>query len=390
MSGIEWCDRSDWNCIRGCTRVSDGCTSCYAEAIAGRFSGPGQPFHGFAKRTPAGARWTGKVELIAARLTLPLKWRKPARIFVNSAYDLFHESIPDVWIDRVFAVMALCPQHTFQVLTKRSKRMRAWFEEKWQGTPAQTMSFSDGTSIDIPAGKPTGRRSQVEQECEPLLQQFGLADTARDELWTEDDKCKAMQWRWPLPNVWLGVSAEDQPRADERIPDLLATPAAVRFVSGEPMLGLINPARIAHAGRWIDAFTGLDEKGIAHFDNGIDWVIAGGESGPDARPMHPDWARSLRDQCVAAGVAFHFKQWGEWLPWEPEHGPCWVAQDGRSEDHHVLFPVNFDEDQRWDDGLWAIDGKVGHAAFQRVGKKRAGRLLDGREWNEFPNRKEAT
>jgi protein gp37 len=119
---IQWTDRSDWNPVRGCTRVSPGCGGpgphggCYAEVIAARFSDPGQPFHGFAKRGPA--RWTGKVELIKERLTLPLRWRKPARIFVNSMFDLFHEALPDEAIDRVFAVMALCPQHVFQILTK--------------------------------------------------------------------------------------------------------------------------------------------------------------------------------------------------------------------------------------------------------------------------------
>src|SRR3546814_532328 len=123
MSKIEWTDRSDWNPIRGCTRVSEGCRNCYAERIAARFSDPGQPFHGFAKRTAAGGRWTGKVELIEERLDFPLRWRKPARIFVNSTYDLFHESVPNHWIDQVFAVMALAPQHTFQVLTKRPGRM---------------------------------------------------------------------------------------------------------------------------------------------------------------------------------------------------------------------------------------------------------------------------
>jgi len=198
-SKIEWCDRSDWNCIRGCTRISDGCTSCYAEAIAGRFSGPGQPFDGFAKRTPAGARWTGKVELIEARLTLPLKWRKPAHIFVNSAYDLFHEAIPDSVIDRVFAVMALCPRHIFQVLTKRSKRMREYSASSetskrvWAAVCELVDQWYDGrASFRLPC---------IDES--PLL--YALA--AHGARWGGAKP-------WPLRNIWKGVSCEDQQRAD--------------------------------------------------------------------------------------------------------------------------------------------------------------------------------
>jgi protein gp37 len=185
-----------------------------------------------------------------------------------------------------------------------------------------------------------------------LLDRFKLADPDRDELWTEAGKCKAMQWGWPLPNVWLGVSVEDQTRAEERIPDLLATPAAKRFLSCEPLLGPMHLRCIrfpASNRAFLDATNGrTDYPGPhAHPDLAkVDWVICGGESGPNARPMNPGWARLLRDQCQDAGVPFFFKQWGEW-------------QAGDNDTPHGL-------------------------QYYRVGKKAAGAMLDGREWREFP------
>ncbi|MFV0409838.1 MAG: DUF5131 family protein, partial [Paracoccus sp. (in: a-proteobacteria)] len=200
---------------------------------------------------------------------------------------------------------------------------------------------------------------------------------------------------WPLPNVWLGTSASDQASADLRIPKLLDCPAAVRFASLEPLLGPVSlidrdPIRLA---------TGVDARpenrvyvsllrgwGLGPYARpGLDWVIVGGESGRNARPMHPDWARSLRDQCVAAGVPFFFKQWGEWLPWEMGSAPMWGAQNGRSEDGNILFPADIDSAPDWQDGLSEYEpGVTDHAAFQRVGKARAGRLLDGRKWDQVP------
>lgn len=287
-SGIEWTDRSDWNPMRGCTRVSEGCRNCYAERIAGRFSAPGQPFHGFATQTESGARWTGRVELIPERLDLPLRWRKPSRIFTNSAFDLFHESVPDEWIDQVFAVMALAQHHTFQVLTKRAARMRAYM------TTPRTV---EGASWD--------RWTQVA---------MGIGYSVRRGYAGSGGVAAR-----PLPNIWLGVSAEDQKRADERIPHLLATPAAVRWVSAEPLLGPVAlhhiPDRLGESSCHVNALTGArwypgcgSVSSQTHPGPRLDWVVAGGESGPGARPMHPAWARSLRDQCAAAGVAFFMKQ----------------------------------------------------------------------------------
>lgn len=319
-TGIEWADAT-WNPVVGCSIVSPGCTNCYAMRQAARLlDKAGSHYEGPTRTVNGNAVWTGKVALAPDRiLTQPLRWARGRRVFVNSMGDLFHESMPDAWIDRVFAVMALAPQHTFLVLTKRSARMRAY--------------------IDAAAH---GERDQ-----------------------------------WPLPNVWLGVSAEDQQRAAERIPDLLATPAAKRFASCEPMLGPISL-------RWLAAFpenapTTAMKPGAAGTNEldglrRLDWIIAGGESGPGARPLHPDWARALRDQCVAAGVPFFFKQWGEWAP----------ALHDDEDDGRVLRQIervgNFDP---WNAPVFDPHRTSG-VNWRLLGKKRAGRLLDGREWNEAP------
>jgi protein gp37 len=284
---IEWTDAT-WNFILGCKAVSTGCAFCYAIRTCWRLAHNPNPkiaaaYAGLVRQLADGKLvWTGKINVIEERLTLPLRWKRPRKIFVNSQSDLFHEDVPFDVIDRAFAVMALCPQHTFQILTKRPERMREYFN--W-GAPNRAI----------------------------------------------------------LPNVWLGTSVENQKAADERIPDLLATPAAVRFLSCEPLLGPVDVAK------WLVP----DECGCGGYDpafkNCIDWVIAGGESGPKARPMHPDWARSLCDQCVAADVPFFFKQWGD------------IREIGCGLPGHELY----------DAGL-------------RVGKKKGGRELDGREWNEFP------
>lgn len=318
MAKIEWTDRSDWNPIRGCTRASEGCRNCYAEAIAARFSDPGQPFHGFAERTANGPRWTGKVALIEERLLLPLRWKKAARIFVNSASDLFHESVPDEWIDHAFAIMALCRWHAFQVLTKRAVRMREYM-------------------------------AHAEREARWMN---AVADIFEVTPWTLDGRYPVMGQRapWlPLPNCWLGVSAEDQPRADERIPYLLATPAAVRFVSAEPLLAEIDFTAIKCPNNCIpphycNCCYPDGHKATGTFDalatGEIHQIITGGESGPGARITPHGAFESIRDQCAAAGVAYFHKQNGEFI---------WSAGE----------PI-------------------------RIGKARAGRLLDGIEHNDMP------
>lgn len=240
---IAWTEKT-WNPVRGCSRKSPGCVNCYAERFAARdLPGHRSPTTGnpFAFMTQSGPRWTGKVELIEHMLDAPLHWRKPRKVFVNSMSDLFHESLPFEAIDRVFAVIALCPQHTFQVLTKRADRMVEYFASK--------------------RGHLTFEHAQV--------------------------PARSVSRILPLSNVWLGVSCEDRARKS-RIEDLRNTPAAIRFLSLEPLLEDIGD---------------LDLRGI-------DWVIVGGESGPGARPCGIDWIRSIVQQCRGAEVACFVKQMG--------------------------------------------------------------------------------
>lgn len=281
--GITWCTTT-WNPVRGCSRVSEGCRFCYAERVAARFSGPGEPYEGLAKNTPAGPRWTGVVRLIPEHLDDPLRWRRPRMVFVNSMSDLFHESLPFEEISAVFCVMAAAPRHTFQVLTKRPARMlewSAWWVDR-MGSP---------------------RESPLMQGVIKLLPQSAV------------EALDAAPPRWPPPNVWLGTSVEDEKTLTARFPALAATPAAVHFLSYEPALGPIDLEAALVCGecgaRKADAVRRDDTCGDCGSEGGwggVEWVICGAESGPGARPMHPAWARSVRDQCVAAGVPFFMKQ----------------------------------------------------------------------------------
>ena len=220
-SPIEWTQMT-WNPVRGCTRVSEGCRNCYAERLATRFVGAGQAYEGLAVMTLAGPRWTNRVRLVEDVLEQPLRWRQPRLIFVNSMSDLFHPDVSLDFIQRVFNIIERCPQHTFQILTKRSERLR---------------------------------------QLAPLL-------------------------NWPA-NAWMGVSVEDA-RVTHRIDDLQTVPAHVRFLSVEPLIGPIDTLPL----------------------DGIHWVIVGGESGPGARPIEPEWVDSIFRQCREAETAFFFKQWG--------------------------------------------------------------------------------
>lgn len=337
MSGtktrIEWADRV-LNPVTGCSPVSAGCDNCFAARMAKRLAGrcgypADQPF---------------RVTLHPDRLSIPRQWRKPQRVFVNSMSDLFHDDVPDEFIDRVFAAMALTLQHTYMILTKRPERMKAYLTD------------------------PDRRRRIWNRKCD-----FGKPVTPMD---------------WPLANVWLGVSAENQATADERIPLLLQTPAAIRFVSCEPLLGpvdlntYLDPVGYACCGgepefcHCLDGWPRDDEDG--HYLT-LDWVIAGGESGPGARPMHPDWACSLRDQCALAGVPFFFKQWGEWVPCAVPH----VNPKGEMLPHVILHRDGTSTSASWSDVLES----TGEAwAMTRLGKRHAGRQLDDREHLEFPLR----
>lgn len=256
-TSIEWTDVT-WNPVRGCSLVSAGCANCYAMKQAHRFSRPGQPYAGLTALGPQGPRWTGKVTLVPDALDEPLHWRKPRRVFVNSMSDLFHEAVPDEFVHQVFAVMASASRHTFQILTKRQERMRQWVTEFPQRDREQTIS-----------------------------------------------------WRsWPLPNVQLGVSIEDQATADARIPILLETPAAVRFVSAEPLLGPTS-FRWATWDSWKD-LNGNRRRVVDQHDGlrMLNWVIVGGESGPGARPCDVRWIRTIVEQCQEGGVPVFVKQLG--------------------------------------------------------------------------------
>jgi protein gp37 len=236
-TGIEWTDAT-WNPTVGCTKVSPGCDHCYAETFVSRFAGSkGFPLP-FDQMLLRGERF----------LNLPRTWRTPRKVFVNSLSDLFHADVPDEFIGEVFAVMASCPQHTFQLLTKRHGRMRSLLSSpRWP---------------EILVG-----RAHWPRDIDP---------------------------EQPLPNVWLGVSVEDQQWANVRVPALLETPAAVRWISAEPLLGPVD----------------LEQTPTRFHTTPLDWVVVGGESGPGARPMDVDWARLLRDQCQSLGIPYLFKQWG--------------------------------------------------------------------------------
>jgi len=271
---ISWTDAT-WNPIRGCSRVSEGCRNCYAERVAARFSDAGQAYEGLADRTRKGSKWTGVVRLIPEHLADPLRWKRPRRIFVNSMSDLFHEELDDEQIDLVFAAMLLAPHHTFQVLTKRAARMRAYLE-------------NDDLYERVLHAADRFRRER------PELNQVGISNPATSPA------------RW----IWLGVSVENQAAADERIPELLRTPAAVRFLSCEPLIGPVDLERWTHrcsscvcssCPPGFDADTAMGQRRLS-------WVIAGCESGPGARACSVEWLRSLRDQCSSAGVAFFLKQ----------------------------------------------------------------------------------
>lgn len=340
---IEWTDAT-WNPITGCSVVSPGCTNCYAMKLAGTRLKHHPSRAGLTIDTKAGPVWNGKLSLNEQWLDQPLRWSKPRMIFVCAHGDLFHEDVPDEWIDKVFAVMALAPHHIFQVLTKRSARMRAYMEAFVQGDRAVVNA---GRGMASP-GKLAGILSQAGRDypaCCPL---------------------------GPLPNVWLGVSVEDQKRADERIPDLLATPAAVRWLSMEPLLGPVDLGQLQ---------ADCPTNGWLTWLDALDWVVLGGESGPGARPMHPDWARSVRDQCEATQVPFHFKQWGTWASVfdrdieDPDWRRCGIIA------------------RRNEQGQWLnlAGGQGFHGErvvrVEPVGKKSAGRLLDGVEHNGFPERR---
>lgn len=290
MTKIEWTDAT-WNPITGCTRVSEGCRHCYAERMAARLASQTSPsmvarYGGdspLATFTDNGPRWSGAVRFHPDVLIKPLGWRKPRRIFVCSMSDLFHEETTSHQIAAVFGAMVVCPQHTFQVLTKRPERAAEWLCPENEALVIQSLRDLVGKDV---AFSGQGRTNWLRFRGDSLF---------------------------PLPNVWFGTSAEDQATADERIPWLLQCQAAVRFVSYEPALG---PVTFRWA-KWHDYETQAKERRASgadvltnHLDGlrSIDWIIAGGESGPGWRPAEASWFRAARDQCAETGTAFFMKQ----------------------------------------------------------------------------------
>jgi protein gp37 len=286
-STIEWTDAT-WPVVKGCDYVSPGCANCYAATLIHRHSKNPNPKISLpiAGLTNERGRWTGKVYLNEPHLTDPLKWKRGRMIFVPSHGDLFHTDVPDWFIDRVFAVMALSPRHTFQVLTKRPERMREYL--------AGLQSAADAHAPNTVSGRftPTQVINLRMFAARPHVA-GGFLGTAI-----------SASTSWPLPNVWIGVSVENQATADERIPHLLATPAAVRFLSCEPLLSAVDLTRLVYRGDRFNPLDTCNDMAAPH----IDWCIVGGESGPGARPMNIEWARSLVGQCRAAGVACFVKQ----------------------------------------------------------------------------------
>lgn len=306
--GIAWTEQT-WNPIRGCSRVSEGCRNCYAETVAARFSGPGQPYEGLVRLSAEGkhgrARWNGTVRFVPEKLAEPLRWTRPRRVFVNSMSDLFHEAVPFEQVAAIFGVMAAAHRHVFQVLTKRPERAREFF--RWvvdqEGNPVRTAvvaARANGCDIGWPL-----------PGAHPLY--------------------------WPLPNVWLGVSVEDQKTADARVPVLLHTPAAVRWVSYEPAIGPVDFERwidpvgvscddVCSDARFVkesevDTYKrgrelvpccpdfGASATWTKH-DPGLDWIVVGGESGPGARPFELAWARRVIEQARVTGCRVFVKQLG--------------------------------------------------------------------------------
>ena len=313
---IEWADKV-WNPVTGCSPVSEGCRNCYARRMAQRLRGR----CGYPKDEPF------RDTLHPERLAEVSPRQKPSRVFVCSMGDLFQETISVAFIAAVFGMMAWADQHTYFILTKRPQNAMKWFENLKKYNLVATYDPVLACAQEITRyGGPVKAYMEAREKKE-----------------------------WPLPNVWLGVSVEDQKTANERIPLLLQTPAAKRFVSIEPMLGPVDFMKIPRPERFKSSPYGWHNW----LPQELHWVIVGGETGPNARPMHPDWTRSVRDQCIAAGVPFFFKGWGEWSDvygGTPENAYDRIVPNGRG-------------------GGWKM---------WKVGKKNAGALLDGVEYREVP------
>lgn len=385
-TGIQWTwvpgyVGATWNPSSGCERVSPGCTHCYAYTlhdqrhIVNRNAARAADVGGTPTETAAQvARLIGidlpmppqydvpfsTVQMLdEKRLTAPLRAKKPHAYFVDSMADLWHVDVTDEFIDKVFAVMALAPQHLFQLLTKRPVRMRDYMAAAKPRIAALLYDAASSRARRTGRSSPPSDRVEASEDSAIRSGRAGDSSAARggddgqghrgqvrdeDASGISDLPTSELEAHlvWPLPNVWLGVSAEDQQRADERIPILLDTPAAVRFVSIEPQLGPIDLSSFQPFARMAQRGSYRTARAVLGAD--LDWVICGGESGKGARPFDLAWARSLRDECAAAGVAWFMKQLGA-VPSAREHGVLiWPERPLRN--RHGSDPAEWPEDLR--------------------------------------------
>jgi protein gp37 len=329
-SGVSDWFESSWNPTAGCSLVSPGCDHCYAMRIATRLARmggkTGARYDGLTRMERSGPRWTGVARIAEELLGWPLTQRRPRRIGVSVLSDLFYEGLATETVDLVHAVMRAAHWHRFLVLTKRSARMRAYYSDPQ--TPGRIAEKHELLSTLV---GPSGRSERLMARSAEVMRPAGLGP-------------------WPLPHLWIGVSIEDQDRI-ARVNDLLDTPAAIRWVCCEPMLDRIQLDAVPVGGGYFDAIGGghyaIDGRGRRVSVDGpawrtLDWIVVGGEIGADARPMQPRWVREVQDRCLAKQLPFFFRQWGEWAP------------TGESQQ------------------------------MARLGKRAAGRLLDGQTWDETP------
>ncbi|MGP0171308.1 DUF5131 family protein [Pseudomonas sp. NCHU5208] len=390
---IEWSEAS-WNPLRGCSRLTPGCQTCYAETTAARIismdRGRGVPeglgsYDGLLAR---GGQWNGTIREATNVLDQPLRWTTGRLIFVNSMSDLFHENVSTETLDRIFAVMLACEafgdrKHIFQVLTKRAERMLQYLQSRSDVEHLQAWAKAGDTFINV-----KGRADSFSQLV------FDLAARERNEDGSASSEGPAIPWGYtknlyPLPNLWLGVSVENQACAEARVPLLMRSPAAVRWISAEPLLGSVDLSA------WLEIGSLASELGLSN--PGIDWVVVGGESGDKARPMHPAWARGLRDQCAAATVPFLFKQWGRWFT------KAYTMSDRKAVFREFTsYQQWINKAQTWVNGGICLDkhgvelrngADMARArdadgfpviVMHSVGKRNSGRELDGKLHDEYP------
>lgn len=359
---IEWADITI-NPVVGCSHCSPGCDHCYAERFAARLAKNPKTAAKYRGVVDGNGKWTGKINnsIMWTDSNTPHRVSgKNKRVFVGSMTDLFHPNVSRESLDEIFAsilfdhIVTTGRRHTYIVLTKRADRMLDYFSP---GPEAMLRRWGDAGNGWLHVG-----------DGDEYFSEYAEGQTI-PQPGHERHPNMRHEYLWPLPNILLGVTVCNQAEADAKIPLLLQTPAAVRFVSIEPMLGPVDLTR------FLDMedrrYRGDDTSGFLDYEPSLHWIICGGETGPGARPMHPDWVRSLRDQCQAAGTPFFFKGWGEW------HGAL-EKTITEAKNCNTAWP-----DGSIGDGTSSERGGQGTNLYC-VGKRRAGRLLDGREWNEMP------